>query len=208
MKKIWIFILSLIVLCPFVNAEFLNLSEIELVKYYGPINLIIDMHFEIWQGKKNDDQFSYYINLLRDVSQYSDFDIVSYLKTSIDIDSSLQYVLDHLFQLITKSNTAINALADNMSVFEQTKSECDEQKISSDKNYTLALKDLDAYDMEKYLSESIENDRCASEARINYNAYKKLQSQLVYYRDVLKMKYDYFLEHKYDIIQNMSRKVK
>jgi len=208
MKKLLSIIASFILLCPFVWWDFLGLSEIELVKYYGPINLIIDMHFEIWQWEKTDDNFSYYVNLLREISQYADFDVVSYIRSSINIEQSLQYVLDHLFQLISSTDVALTNIDRNMFIFNQQKTECDSAKVLSDKNYVLALKDFNANDMEKYLSASIESEHCSSDARIHYNAYKKIAEQLSYYRDILKMKYDYFLEHKYDIVQNMVNRVK
>lgn len=208
MKKLLSIIASFILLCPLVSWDFLELSEIELVKYYWPINLIIDMHFEIGQWEKSNDNFSYYVNLLREISQYAEFDVVSYIKSSIDIEQSLQYVLDHLFQLIGRSDIALTNIDRNMFMLNQQKNECDSAKTLSDKNYVLALKDFNANDMEKYLSASIESEHCSSDARIHYNAYKKISEQISYYRDILKMKYDYFLEHKYDIVQNMVNRVK
>jgi hypothetical protein len=147
------------------------------------------------------------VNLLREVSQYADFDVLSYIKSSIDVDHSLQYVLDRLFQLIGTTDTAVTSLDRNMSVLSQQKKDCDSSKTLSDKNYVLALKDYNSSNMEKYLSMSIEYEYCSSDARINYNAYNKVKEQLVYYRDILKMKYDYFLEHKYDIVQNIGHKI-
>lgn len=208
MKKILFILSSLLFLSPFVYSDFLNLSEIELVKYYGPTNLLIDIHLELWKWQQSNDKFSSHVSLLRELVQYADFDIVSYLSNSIDIDRSLQYVLDHLYQLLSKSNTAINNLDKSMSNLEQVKSDCDKSKELSDKNYSLALNDYDAQGMEKYLEDSIEYEHCSSDARINYNAYRKLKNQLSYYHGVLKTKYNYFLEHKYDISQNMARKVK
>lgn len=205
MKKLLSIIVWLILFCPFVWWDFLDFSEMELINYYWPLNLIIDMHIEIGQWEKNNDKFSYYVNLLRETSQYADFDIVSYIKSSIDVSRSLQYVLDHLFKLISETNTAITNIDNNMSILSQEKKECDDSKVSSDKNYVLSLNDFNANNMEKYLSMSLEYEHCSTEARIYYNAYNKLKLQLEKYRDVLKMKYDYFLEHKYDIVQNYGR---
>lgn len=207
MKKLLSIIAWFILFCPFVWWDFLDLSEIEMIKYYGPMNLIIDMHIEIWQWEKTNDNFLYYVNLLREISQYSDFDILSYIKSSIDTEHSLQYVLDHLFQLIGTTDMAITNLDRNMSILSQQKKDCDSSKALSDKDYVLALKDFNSSNMEKYLSMSIEYEHCSSDARINYNAYNKLKQQLAYYCDILKMKYDYFLEHKYDIVQNIGHKI-
>ena len=207
MKKLLSIIVWVILFCPFVWWDFLDLSEIEMIKYYGPMNLIIDMHIEIWQWEKTNDNFSYYVNLLREISQYADFDVLSYIKSSIDIEHSLQYVLDRLFQLISTTDSATTNLDRNMAVLSQQKKDCDDSKSSSDKNYVLALKDFNSSNMEKYLSMSIEYENCSSDARIHYNAYDKLKEQLLYYRDILKMKYDYFLEHKYDIVQNMWHQI-
>ena len=128
--------------------------------------------------------------------------------TSAKAWSDLLPITREIYQLLSKSNTAINNLDKSMSNLEQVKSDCDKSKELSDKNYSLALNDYDAQGMEKYLEDSIEYEHCSSDARINYNAYKKLKNQLSYYHGVLKTKYNYFLEHKYDISQNMARKVK
>ena len=86
----------------------------------------------------------------------------------------------------------------------QNKSKCDSSKENMDKNFSLALKDFDAAKMEKYLWTSIENEKCSVEARILYNAYDKMGSQVKYYYNILQNKYDYFFGNKYDIVQLMK----
>ena len=68
----------------------------------------------------------------------------------------------------------------------------------------MALKDFDSVNMEKYLLNSIESEKCSVDARINYNAYSKMQTQIKYYYDILQKKYNYFYTYKYDIINGMS----
>lgn len=209
MKKIVLLILSFVLLfsSSCLSADFLNLSEIELINYYWPVNLLIDVHIEIWKWDESGDKFWWYITLIKDMSQYADLDIVDYLRKSIDVEHSLQYILNSLFQLLSKCDLVVSDLDRNMKNLEQTKIDCDASKELSDKNYSLALQDLNAKKMETYLLSSIESESCSSEARINYNAYKKIKDRILYYRDILKMKYDYFLDHKYDVIRNMSRTV-
>ena len=58
--------------------------------------------------------------------------------------------------------------------------------------------------MEKYLLTSIDSENCSVEARIMYNAYDKMKSQVKYYYDILAKKYDYFYSNKYEIIQSFK----
>ena len=90
------------------------------------------------------------------------------------------------------------------SSFVQAKDSCDATKSVVDKNFALALKDVDWLNMEKYLSASIDSEKCSVESRIKYNAYDKIKSQVKYYYDILVKKYDYFFGNKYDIIQSFN----
>lgn len=205
MKKIFVLIVSFLLLTPIVMSDSLSLSEIELVKYYWPVSLIIDMHVELWEWDQSNWEFLYYTNLLTEMSKYAELDIVDYLKTSINLEESLNYTLNNLHALIVRWSSAVDMLDQKMNVLAQTKSNCDESKVLSDKSYSLSLKDFKANDMEQYLQQSLEFDKCASESRIYYNAYNKIIEQLQYYYEILQMKYSYFLENKYDIIANLSK---
>ena len=205
MKKIFVLIVSFLLFVPIVLSDSLNLSEVELIKYYGPVSLIIDMHVELWEWDQTQWEFLFYTNLLTEMNQYADLDIVNYLKSSINLEEALNYTLNNLHALIVKWSSAVDLLDQKMNVLAQTKISCDESKVLSDKSYSLSLKDFKAKDMEQYLQQSLEYDKCASESRIRYNAYNKIIEQLQYYYEILQMKYSYFLENKYDIISNLSR---
>ncbi len=205
MKKIFVLIVSFLLFVPMVMSDSLNLSEVELIKYYGPVSLIIDMHVELWEWDQTQWEFLFYTNLLTEMNQYADLDIVNYLKSSINLEEALNYTLNNLHALIVKWSSAVDLLDQKMNVLAQTKISCDESKVLSDKSYSLSLKDFKAKDMEQYLQQSLEYDKCASESRIRYNAYNKIIEQLQYYYEILQMKYSYFLENKYDIISNLSR---
>ena len=94
---------------------------------------------------------------------------------------------------------------DNQKTFlVQRKDSCDNKKSITDKNFFLALKDLDWVNMERNLISSIESENCSVEARITYNAYDKMRSQVKYYYDILAKKYDYFYSNKYEILQSFK----
>lgn len=205
LKKVLIIFVWLLFSKTIVFSEFLNLSEVELIKYYWPVSLMIDIHLELWEWIQDDWEFELYTNLLSEMNMFAKLDIVKYLKTSINLEETLMYSLNNLHSLLVKWSSAIDSLNQKMNVLVQTKNNCDDLKKISDKNYSLSLKDFKSKDMELYLNQSLENDKCSSESRIYYNAYAKIIEQLTNYYDILEMKYSYFLENKYDIIENLAK---
>lgn len=180
-----------------------SLSDMELFKYYWITPLILNIHKEIWIGRA-DDGISYsYSSLAQNMKNYADIDVVAYLKKTIYPESSLDSFLDKSEMLIRTSSSFLMYLDTLKKDLVKKKDDCDKVKQSADKNFSLALKDFDSVNMEKYLLISIENEKCSVDARINYNAYDKMQSQIKYYYDILQKKYNYFYTYKYDIINSM-----
>lgn len=203
-KKLYALILSIITLCTFVQSDSLNIPEIELSEYYGSVTLLINMHLELWNWGQSSDSFEYYTKLLSVMDQYAHLDIIKYLTGSINISNSLSYTLDNLGNLLNKASAAKGTLERNMEMLLQTKLDCDGSKELSDKNYSLSLRDYNFVNMEKYLEQSLSYDRCSSEARIQYNAYKKIVEQIDYFYEILEKKNNYFNTNKYNIISNFG----
>lgn len=202
MKKFLGIVFSLLMVCPFVVWDSLKLPEIELSKYYWSITLLINMHMELGDGDQNNNSFQYYTTLLSVMDQYAELDVIWYLKQSINADDTLSYTLDVLSQLLSKASLAMSTLERSMEILNQTKLDCDTSKELSDKNFSMALNDYNYVNMQKYLDLSSSYDRCSSDARINYNVYKKIRSRISYYNDILKRKYEYFQKNRYDIAEH------
>ena len=145
-----------------------------------------------------------YSSLLQNIKYYADVDVIQYLKKSIKPESSLNNFLNKTQNVLNNANAFIIYIDGLKKDQVQNKSKCDNLKETMDKNFSLALKDFDAAKMESYLLTSIENEKCSVEARITYNAYDKMESQVKYYYNILQNKYDYFFGNKYDIIQLMN----
>jgi hypothetical protein len=62
----------------------------------------------------------------------------------------------------------------NLMLLKAKKTDCDSLKEISDKNFVLALKDLDIQNMEINLNKSLDYANCSSYNRINYNAQDKI----------------------------------
>lgn len=205
-KKLLAIFVGLISFLPISRVVWANISfsEIELWKYYWPITLLINTHLEIWNGIDDNANltFEYYTTLLSAMKQMTDFDVVAYLWKSIDIESSLMYVLDNYSKLLSKSQAVQNTLALQLERLVQTKEECNSSKDLSDKSFSLALKDYNPKEMERYLNLSLNYDRCSSESRIYYNVYKKILSQIEYFHGILEVRNTYFNENKYEILEN------
>jgi len=181
-----------------------SVTDMELLKYYGVTPLFLSVHIEIWMWNADDQIMNSYSSLLQNMKYYADVDVIQYLKKSINPELSLNNFLSKTQNVLNNANAFISYLATVKQNQVQNKTKCDDLKEAVDKNFSLALKDFDAAKMEKYLFSSIENEKCSVEARITYNAYDKMESQVKYYYNILQNKYDYFFGNKYDIIQLMN----
>lgn len=210
MKKIFhlIIVIFVAILCSnsFVVSENIDdsLEDMELSKYYWILPLHLSMHMEIWMWESNDEVISSCAALLKDMKFYADIDILKYLKKSVYPQNSLDKILNKMANLLNTSNIFMAYIDSKKTSFVQRKDSCDNKKSVTDKNFSLALKDFDWVNMERYLLSSIESETCSVEARITYNAYDKMKSQVKYYYDILAKKYDYFYSNKYDIIQSFK----
>ena len=210
MKK---FLCSLIVFCIcvswlrwFVSSQDLNSSvaDMELLKYYGVVPLLLNIHKEIWMWESWDEVISSYSLLVQNMMYYADIDVVQYLKKSVYPEVSLNNFLDKTQSALNTADSFLMYISNNKELLVQQKENCDSSKVFSDKNFVLALKDYDSLNMEKNLHNSIEKEKCSVESRIMYNAYDKMGSQIMYYYNILQNKYDYFFSNKYDIVQLIS----
>lgn len=210
MKKLvcWVLLFCLLISYPFSfvfsqnNTE--SLADMELFKYYWITPLILSVHKELWIGHSDDETMSSYSTLMQNLRHYTDMDVLQYLKRTIYPESALNSFLDKSEVLLNAASVLASNFENNKNDLVQQKNKCDDVKQASDKNFSLAVKDFDSINMEKYLKISLENEKCSVDARINYNAYEKMQSQIVYYYNILKNKYDYFFTYKYDIINSLS----
>ena len=181
-----------------------SLTDMELLKYYGVVSLLLSVHREIWMGQSDDEIMNSYSTLLQNMKHYTDMDVLQYLKRTIYPQSALDSFLDKSETLLSAANVLVSHFDSNKNELVQQKNKCDDAKQTSDKWFSLALKDFDSINMEKYLKISLENEKCSVEARINYNAYDRMQSQIAYYFNILRNKYDYFYTYKYDILDSLS----
>ena len=181
-----------------------SLENIELSKYYWVVPLHLNVHMEIWMWETDDEVISSYTVLLKDMKFYADIDVLKYLNKSIYPQTSLEKILNKMANLLNTAGTFITYIDNQKTFLVQRKDSCDNKKSITDKNFFLALKDLDWVNMERNLISSIDSENCSVEARITYNAYDKMRSQVKYYYDILAKKYDYFYSNKYEILQSFK----
>ena len=181
-----------------------SLSEMELFRYYWVAPLILGVHKEIWIWRVDDGIIYSYSSLVQNLKYYADIDVLANLKKTIYPESSLNSFLSKSEMLLHTASAFIIHIDNLKKDFVQKKNNCDSVKEVSDKNFSLALKDFDSVNMEKYLSTSLDNETCSVEARITYNAYDKMLTQIKYYYNILYKKYDYFFTYKYDIVNSIN----
>ena len=181
-----------------------SVTDMELLKYYGIVPLLLNVHSEIWTWNADNQIMNSYSSLSKSMKYYADVDVIQYLKKSINPESSLNSFLSKTQNVLNNANSFIVYIDSIKNDQVQNKSKCDDLKETFDKNFSLALKDFDSAKMEKYLLASIENEQCSVENRIAYNAYDKMETQVKYYYNILQNKYDYFFSNKYDIVQLMK----
>ena len=210
MKKFSILII-VIVFCVFSSFSFTqeilsnvtqDVDKIEINDYYWYLSLLVDLHSEIGRWEVSDKQMFFAVGLINDLKYYSNLDIIEYLWHSFDVQRTLDFLLWNIFEVLTQSEFTMHYINNNLMLLKAKKTDCDSLKDISDKNFVLALKDLDIQNMEINLNRSLDYANCSSYNRINYNAQDKILWELDFYRTVLKHKYDYFYRQKSAIIEN------
>jgi len=210
MKKFSILII-VIVFCVFSSFSFTqeilsnvtqDVEKIEINDYYWYLSLLVDLHSEIGRWEVSDKQMFFAVGLINDLKYYSNLDIIEYLWHSFDVQRTLDFLLWNIFEVLTQSEFTMHYINNNLMLLKAKKTDCDSLKDISDKNFVLALKDLDIQNMEINLNRSLDYANCSSYNRINYNAQDKILWELDFYRTVLKHKYDYFYRQKSAIIEN------
>ncbi|HKL44082.1 MAG TPA: hypothetical protein VJ892_02260 [Candidatus Absconditabacterales bacterium] len=185
------------------NEDSSNLvKKIEISDYYGVNSLLVNLHLEIGRGEASEDGIFYMVELLNKIKYYSDLDIIDYLGYTFDIKKSLNNLLYEIGDVLDEADIVISSIKNNLVSLEQDRLSCDELKDVSDKNFSLALKDLDSKNMELNLNKSLEYERCSGDSRIYYNVQNKILEDIEFYYEFLKNKYTYFLRNKLDIIKN------
>ncbi len=177
-------------------------KRIEISDYYGMTSLLVNLHLELGRWVADEEWIFYVVDLLNQMKYYAGLDIIDYLWYSFDVEKSLDSVLFDISDMLQKSLSARVELEKNLTVLEQNRLACDEDKEVTDKNFSMALKDLDSKWMELNLDKSLEFANCALDARIYFNAQDKILDQLDFYYEVLEKKYSYFHGNRADIISH------
>lgn len=140
--------------------------------------------------------------VLRDIISYNILDLLEYETDKMSIMN--QYLSDMDIALI-KSDIAISNLKEEMSWLDSNIKHCESQKKIADKLYEDSIKShYNQQFLEEALKDSKKYGQCISDAKIEHNAKNKLSKTISAYRSVVKVKYDYLLLHKYDIVENYS----
>jgi hypothetical protein len=171
-KKIIILFVSLIFIFPiilFANADtgIIKIKEdnidivnkIELIDYYGISYLLINFHTDL--GKLSDEKPIFdVVDLLSKMKYFSDLNIINFLSYTFDLEYSLDSILFDLSEILNKSEDIRIRIEDNMIKLNQDKENCNELKKIVDKDFTLALQDLDTNGMEINFNKSLDYEKC------------------------------------------------
>ncbi len=209
MKKLYIIITIVLYLVSsffvFAQENIQETKKVEATEYYGYLSLIVDVHLEIGRWEADDKSIFFVVWLLNDMKHYADMDIIEYLWYSFDIRKTLDSLLNDINDILNQSNASITYLKNNLLSLKTKKTECDSLKDVSDKNFYLALKDLDSKSMELNLIKSLDYDKCSSDSRIYYNVQDKMLEELNFYYKILDHKYNYFYWNRFSIIENYPK---
>ncbi len=209
MKKIIVFIIltvfsSLMLFTIAEDGDTQNniVRNIEISDYYGVTSLLVNLHLELGRWVVSEDGIFYTVDLLNQMKYYSDLDIIEYLRYAFDLQKSLDTVIFEISDILDDAMSVMVSLEGNLNLLEQKRLDCDASKEISDKNFGLALKDLDSKNMESNFKKSLEYEKCAGDARIYYNVQEKIWKQIEFYYEFLDQKYTYFHGNREEIINN------
>lgn len=186
----------------FANIDIDQAKQIEVTEYYGYLSLIIDTHLEIGRWELDDKSIFLVVWLLSEMKKYADMDIIEYLWYAFDIRKSFDNLLYEMWDVLDRASISVSYIKKILLSLKNKKTECDSMKELVDKNFSLALRDVDGKNMELNLNKSLEYDKCSSDSRIYYNVQNKILEELDFYYKILEHKYNYFYGNRFSIVEN------
>lgn len=205
-KRLFITIIAFLLLFSTAISETVDFNttveKMEISEYYWYLSLLTDAHVEIAMWEVDNKSMFFSISVLSQMKYYSNLDVLDYLWFVFDIRKSFDSLLYEMSAVLEKSEVLISNIKNNLLFLKTKKEDCDLQKTIVDKNFSLALKDLDIKNMEINLNKSLEYDNCSSESRLLYNAQNKILDEFDYYYTILEYKYNYYYSNKFEIVEN------
>ena len=128
-------------------------------------------------------------------------DIIQALSLSTDRQATLQKHLSDSSNAIEQWAGLIAFINQEISLLQLDMNACTVDKNTADKLYFDSVNNYDQTMAQSALQDSIRNDTCASEKRIEYNAKTYLLDKLTFYAGLLQSKYD-LVSTKQDMLIN------
>ena len=100
-----------------------SVTDMELLKYYGVVPLLLNIHMEIWMWESDNQVMNSYSSLLQNMKYYADVDVIQYLKKSINPESSLNNILNKIWNVLNTANAFLTYL-DNLKTEQVQNFEC------------------------------------------------------------------------------------
>ncbi|AHB41293.1 hypothetical protein P148_SR1C00001G0500 [candidate division SR1 bacterium RAAC1_SR1_1] len=162
------------------------------------------MHMILAHGSTSDLSSSYeYARLILSLKDITTYNILELLEFEIDKKTVMDDYVSRLDTYLLESDMALSTIKEEMSLLDYSMKHCLSQKIISDKQYLDAVQSpYQQILLQEAIDHSKEYAKCASDAKIDYNAKKVLADKIAAYSSILKIKYDYLSSHNDDIVEN------
>lgn len=144
-----------------------------------------------------------YARLILSLKDITTYNILELLEFEIDKKTVMDTYISRLDSYLLQSDIALSTIREEMSLLDYSVQHCLSQKTISDKQYLDAVQSpYQQTLLQEALDHSKEYAKCASDAKIDYNAKKVLADKIAAYSSILKIKYDYLSSHNDDIVEN------
>ena len=130
------------------------------------------------------------LTTIQKLEELTKTDIIEVLNIATNKEEALTKYLNDCEQNLQKWDSISTYMNQEMVVLKWDMQSCLTEKNISDKAYFDAINRYDQKIMEASLADSITNENCATENRIQYNAKASIAEKLVFYLGLLQKKYD------------------
>jgi hypothetical protein len=141
------------------------------------------------------------LSALKTTEELVKTDIIQALELSDKKQETLNKYLTQSQEYLEKGKSIIIFMGQELSLIKIELNSCKVDKTNTDKQYFESVNNYDQNSSEQALQESIKNDACASQKRIEYNAKVYLLDKLTFYEGLLQEKYD-LISAKQDTLIN------
>lgn len=160
--------------------------------FHNYSEILFDAHIAIGENYQDFWDFWNITRVIKDLQRYNTAEISSYWRVSDEWYARASSMYNETRELR-------KSLVKKLNILKNKELSCRNKKQFYDRKFFTAFEYLWAVSMQDAMDSAIESERCATDSRVKYNAYKTLYDKLVYEEKFFSDRYKYRSVRRYSL---------